>query len=298
MNTVYGFAQLQSEVGGNAERLAYIDFKLRFTGHVKRRDLYDEFGLAEAAASRMMTLYNSFRKENHFYDRKAKVNSICLESFEPLVPIDSETALGMLVNGFNKNKLMDRPLVSYRRIGRAVNQLDVESVSTLTRAMFNHQAISCCYISGNSLNHGERELVPLSFINDGRNWMFRAYDRSELKKKDKFKIFTLSRATEIRSLSGESAKGLAYESLKNDELWNRQVPLALKLHSNLSDKQKSTVRKDFGMPIDKNEFFLTESAALVWMITKLWNIDIGRVDSKDSFYKFELINKEMIRQYC
>ena len=30
------------------ERLAYVDFKLRFTGHVSRADLGETFGIAEA----------------------------------------------------------------------------------------------------------------------------------------------------------------------------------------------------------------------------------------------------------
>ncbi|ARD20852.1 WYL domain-containing protein [Shewanella japonica] len=297
MTNTYSFYQLQSEIKINAERLAYIDFKLRFTGVIKRQDLYNEFGLAEAAASRMITLYKQYRKDNFFYDSKVKVNSIKLDSYVPLIPLDSETGLGMLANGFNKNKMSDRPVLEYKRIGRISNQLNIENVSVITRAMSNHQAISCKYISGNSSNYKARELVPLSLMNDGKNWKFRAYDRSEKNKEKRFKNFNFSRVASVENVQGDSKKGLAYESLKDDYLWNLQVPIALELHPSLNEEQKQTVRKDFGLSPEDSEIFLTESAALVWILTKLWFIDVGKDNNEELFYNFELKNREMLKNY-
>lgn len=297
MKGVYSYAQLQNEVGANAERLAYIDFKLRFSGVVKRRDLFDEFGLAEAAASRMMTLYNSFRKDNHFYDRKAKVNSISLDTYTPLLPIDSETALGMLAHGFNKNKLQGRPLVSYRKIGRIPNQLDEKIVSLITRALYNQQAIRCCYISGNSTNHKCRELIPLALMNDGRNWIFRAYERSAGDSGTKFKNFNFSRVATAEIIEEDEPKGLVHESLANDTLWNLQVPMSLELHPKLTEEQKKPIRKDFGLAPEADELLLTESAALVWILTKQWNVDVGKESDQDLFFKFKLKNADMLKEY-
>lgn len=293
----YSYAQLQNEVGTNAERLAYIDFKLRFSGTVRRRDLFEEFGLAEAAASRMMTLYTSFRNDNHYYDRKTKVNSIKLDTYSPLLPIDSETALGMLAHGFNKNKLLGRPVVPYRRIGRIQNQLDEENVSLITRALYNQQAVNCCYISGNSTNHEYRELIPLALMHDGRNWIFRAYDRSAGIFDVKYKNFNFSRVAAANTLDGDAAKGLEHESLANDSLWNIQVPISLTLHPNLTEEQKKPIRKDFGLSPEEDELVLTESAALVWILTKQWDVDIGKGGDPDSFFKFKLKNADMLKEY-
>ncbi|TOB11095.1 transcriptional regulator, partial [Vibrio parahaemolyticus] len=46
------------------ERLAYVDFKLFFTGKVSRADLKGAFGIAEAAASRVLTEYSKLRPNN------------------------------------------------------------------------------------------------------------------------------------------------------------------------------------------------------------------------------------------
>lgn len=296
MGELYSYTQLQSEVGSNAERLAYIDFKLRFTGMVRRTDLKDEFGLAEAAASRMLSLYREYRESNFFLDRSNKVNVINLESFEPLIPIEAEKALGMLAHGFNKNKLADKPLLTYRKIGQITNQLDVNEVAKITRAISNNKAIECCYISGNSCKHDARVLVPLAILNDGKNWIFRAYDRSDSKRNYKFKNFNFSRATRVVPVGGEE-DSRSYERLSEDNLWKTPVPLLLELHPKLSEEQKQGIRRDFGMSPSQNELFLTENAALVWMLTKLWNIDTGNPKEKDFFFRFDLKNKDMIKPF-
>lgn len=297
MSVLYSYAQLQAEVGSNAERLAYIDFKLRFTGVIRRSDLNREFGLAEAAASRMLSLYSEYRKDNFFHDRSLKANVINVEAYQPLIPIEAEKALGMLSHGFNKNKLADNPLLPYRRIGHIPNQLDVDEVSKITRAIYTKSAISCCYISGNSCKHDSRRLVPLALLNDGKNWIFRAYDRSDTKSSYKFKNFNFSRATKVSFIQGEEVNSLNYESLSEDKLWNMPLPLFLEIHPKLSEEQKLTVRQDFGMAPEQNELLLTENAALVWILTKMWGIDVGNPKESELFFRFELKNKEMIRPY-
>ena len=45
----YTFVQLLSQNAIDAEKLAYIDFKLFFTGTLSRTDIGDTFGLKEAS---------------------------------------------------------------------------------------------------------------------------------------------------------------------------------------------------------------------------------------------------------
>lgn len=42
------------------ERLAYVDFKLFFTGTIKRSDMKDMFDLGDAAASKVFSRYKIF----------------------------------------------------------------------------------------------------------------------------------------------------------------------------------------------------------------------------------------------
>ena len=144
------FLQLQNE-DKNADRMAYIDFKIRFTGFINRSDLTSMFGLASAAASNMMTKYLELRPDNMEYDRKLRANTIT-DKYKPLLSIDADTALGMLANGFNKNKLIDNPIVPYARIGQIDNPLvdNIDDVAKITRAMARGYAISTKYDSKSS----------------------------------------------------------------------------------------------------------------------------------------------------
>ncbi len=296
MNSPISYSKLLNITGTNAERIAFIDFKLRFTGIVKRSDLHEAFGMSDATASRVISKYNELRNNNLIYDRNKKVNSIQLDTYEPLILLDAEVALGMLAHGFNKNKLSDNPVLPYARIGSVPNLLDVNEISKITRAIFGGYAIKCDYISNSSDNHNARTLLPLGILFDGRNWIFRAYDRSDKIRADKFKNFNFSRATSVEKVSSDEGERLGYEELSEDVKWNLSTSLFLALHPMLGPDDEKAVRKDFGMKPDQNELIVTERAALLWIMTKQWNIDTGdTVDGK--YYKFILKNKDMIKPY-
>tara|TARA_R110001583_G_scaffold1612_4_gene12706 strand:- start:4029 stop:4922 length:894 start_codon:yes stop_codon:yes gene_type:complete len=294
MSILFSYSKLQDLVGSNAERMAFIDFKLQFTGIINRSDLYNEFGIAEAAASRMFTQYSKLRPTNMIYDRALKANAIQVQSFNPLLLIEAETALGMLANGFNKNKFTNKPILPYARIGKIPNPLDSTAIAKITRAIFGGYSINCCYISANSENHDIRTLVPLAVLFDGRSWIFRAYDRNE-SGEVKFKNYNFSRSTNIEE-SFESKK-LNYEELSEDNMWNQTLPLVLELHPSLGDSDKASVRKDFGMVKEQNDLILTERAALLWLLTKQWHIDSSEVPSKSKYYKFIFKNRDMLKAY-
>lgn len=271
----------------DAERLAYVDFKLYFTGTIKRSDMKDMFDLGDAAASKIFSKYKELRKCNMDYTRQQHSNTICRESFKPLVKFEAEVALGMLANGFNKNKLVDRPIQPYARVGKVPNQLNVEGVAKITRAISCGYAIQCNYISAHSNNHEQRTLLPLALVFDGKTWMYRAYDRSD----NSFKHFYFSRSKNITELPCEEAK--AHEVLLRDKLWNTQIPLLLKLHERLSDAQKDAVRYEFSMDEDADELVVTEKASLYWILSKQWFIDDNSTE-KNNYFKFRLINSDIL----
>jgi hypothetical protein len=296
MDNPLSYLELQSSIGNNAERFAYIDFKLRFTGSIKRSDLNDAFGLADASASRLLASYAEIKPLNFTYNRSRKFNVIT-EDYQPLVHIDPIVALGMLAHGFNKNKLIDNPILPYSRVGTLTNVLNNCDVARITRAMFNKQAIRCNYISSNSNNHSEREILPLSLLFDGRSWIFRAYERSATDEK-KFKNYNFSRTTSVVELGPESEQR-SYESLAADTLWNERVPLILALHPNLTEDQKKSVRRDFGMPATNEELILTERAALLWILQHRWFIDKREAvtEKNKQYYNFYFKNREMCLPY-
>lgn len=263
-----------------AERMAYIDFKLRFTGSINRSDLNHMFGLAEASASKVMAKYSSLRPENMRYNPRLRFNEIVRESFNPLLNLDSETALGMLANGFNKNKLYDKPVLNYVRVGNVSNGLKIENIEKITRAMSSGYAIRCKYLSSNSNNHDYRLLLPLSLLFDGRNWIFRAYHRIK-NGKGVFRNFNFSRACEVEELIDD--KRNLDEELASDKEWNTKIPLVLVPHGRLSQFQNETLKVDFGLVDDK--LVITERIALLWFLYNIWDIDTR----SESEYQRELI---------
>ncbi|MBE8232573.1 MAG: WYL domain-containing protein [Endozoicomonadaceae bacterium] len=291
---------ITEETSSTNARLAYVDFKLYFTGRVSRADLKDAFGIAEAAASRVLTEYSKYRPNN----KTQKTNTIIRSSFEPLTVIDAELALGMLANGFNSSKIFGVTELSYEKIGKIPNQLNVLDVAMLTRAISGNYSVSCNYLSKHSTNHQSRVLVPLAIMYDGTSWMFRAYDRTEVKE-NKFKNFHFSRIRNVvEEYTSKDARQKKHEFLSQDKSWNLRLPLILKLHYSLSEKIRSQVRADFGIPEDKDELYVTERAAFRWILEKKWYIDARANYQKiednehgfNRFYKFELSNLEMIKQ--
>ena len=297
MNTDKNSNTINSSIN---ERLAYVDFKLRFTGRISRLDLGETFGIAEAAASRVLTEYGVVKPDN----KAQKVNTIIRESFSPLVSIDGETALGMLANGFNKNKLTNNTVLPFEKIGVIPNRLNISEVAMITRAIAGEYAINCNYFSENSPNHEIRTLMPLAILHDGSQWMFRAYDRTETKS-NKFKNFHFARCMNvIEGFIGKENKRLDHEGLTSDKSWNLRLPLILKLHESLSEENKAQVRRDFGIPQGQDELFTSEREAFIWITKKKWYIDDRNKEQIESdnkqglkrFYKFELTNYEMIEK--
>ncbi|CAE6883731.1 WYL domain [Vibrio sp. B1FIG11] len=262
-----------------ADRMAYIDFKLRFTGSINRSDLHHMFGLAEASASKMMTKYSTLRKQNMHYNAKQRFNEILRDSFSPLLNLSAETALGMLANGFNRNKLYQTPEIGFERAGLVENNLDIEFVERITRAMSQGYAVKCSYFSSHSDNWGERTLLPLTLLFDGRNWIFRAFNRTA-EGKGEFKNFNFSRLKKVEELVDEYRK--PFEELTHDREWNTQVPLLLVPHDRLTNKERDIVACDYGL--QEGKLIRTERAATMWYLKELWLID----DRTDNEYSNEL----------
>lgn len=289
-----------------AERLAYIDFKLQFTGFVKRSEIGEMFNVADAAASKALGEYSKRFKGNIEYDPSLKVNVISKKTFSSMLQFDAEVALGMLANGFNKNKLLSPSsnLIAYEKIDRIPNKLSVDCVAKITRAISGGYCIECKYISENSSNHGTRVIAPLAIMHDGTTWMFRGYYRDDPEKVF-FKNFHFSRIRDVVELN-ESKEGAikSHEALSEDKAWKLKIPLELSLHTTLDDKTKKQVRLDFGMSDDANEIMIPVSCSNLWILTRKWFIDDRSEEEKakeeedktrkPKFYKFALLNRETV----
>ena len=286
----YTFQDLVEKHGiQSAERLAYIDFLLRFTGKLRRSDITSFFGLGDAAASKEISNYKAQKEGNVEYDRVLRRNEILRETYQPLVDIDATSALGMLANGFNKTKLQHRPIIPYSRVGNSSKILDVDLVSKVTRAISSKNIIKCYYMSGSSSNHGERTLTPTTIFFDGISWMFRAFHRES----NEFKCFNFSRLKAVTECPLDFAKN--NETIESDADWQLTTLVHLALHPSLSDKKKAEIRQEYDLDIDQNEFVVREKAALVYYLVWHWKIDTAETPNMNSSYNFLLSNGNTLK---
>lgn len=300
MNTQQSFMRMLHEDHSTAVRMAYIDFRLRFTGIVNRSDLKEVFGLAEAAASKVLSAYTQKCPKNMVYDRSLRANAINRDCFVSLFSIEADTALEMLAGGFDKSKLINAPILPYSRIGRVPNLLDIETVAKITRALNGGYGIKCNYLSAKDNFLKERVLQPIALMFDGRFWNFRAFERGDETTEGCFKNFSFARTTSVTELLDTEHRRLNHEELAFDREWNNQIPLVLKLHENLDEDEKYKIRRDFGMHENQNDLIVTQRESELWILFKQWFIDCMNEEDKrpdmssSKFYKFRLLNKDTV----
>lgn len=288
------FNDILKEDQSLAIRLAFIDFKILYTGTLSRIDIMNEFDVSEITASRVIAQYRDFRNGNILYDNKSKKFELKEETYEPLVNFSAEAALRMLADGFDKNNIIKgRGFIPYENIGFIQPPLRKDIVSLITRSISSGRKISCKYNSATSNNSSYRKLSPLVILFDGRNWIFRAY-HEDSRDEIKYKNFNFARVVDV--LKSEELvdyeNGLAY-----DDLWNLNLPVEIEINKLFSEVQKDEVRRDFGIKDGSDKILMTERAAFIWIILNQWMVHYDESKEMTDSHKFCLKNAEMLKAY-
>lgn len=243
------------------DRLAFIELRLRFMGGLRRHDLVERFGLQEAAATRDISLYKSLAADNIQYDAKAKTY-LMGECFLPLFALDTERVMSWLTHGYGDGAesqsktwiISDGPV--------RLNQPDLDTLASVTRAMFLGCPLAIHY---HSLSSGltQRQIVPFALIDTGLRWHTRAFDR----KSQEFRDFVLTRIEQPQVLVGQTIA--AHEHCDRDGEWNRSVGLELVPHP---DQPRPEITElDYGM--NSGVLRLTLRAATVGYSLRKWSVD-------------------------
>jgi hypothetical protein len=249
----FSFAQKQ--------RLAYIDFKLYFTGMVTRSEIVSHFELGLAAATRDLKFYKDNAPENMAYDNVEKKYFITTQ-FKPIFKHDARRTLIKLANnisdGFDAIGDTSFPIES----PNPLNVPDIDIIAKLSQAIINQKPISVMYTSLSS-GSGVRELVPHSIVDNGLRWHLRAYDR----KSKSFRDFVLTRITKITI---QALTPSPEEDKLEDHQWMRMVPLQIIPHPN-NVKYPTAIKLDFGM--EKGMLEVNVRAAMAGYLLRRWNVD-------------------------
>ena len=249
----FSFAQKQ--------RLAYIDFKLYFSGMVTRSEIVSHFELGLAAATRDLKFYKDNAPENMAYDNVEKKYFITTK-FKPIFKHDARRTLIKLANnisdGFDSIGDTSFPIES----PSPLNVPDIDIIAKLSQAIINQKPISVIYTSLSS-GSGARELMPHSIVDNGLRWHLRAYDR----KSKSFRDFVLTRITKVTILA--QTPSLEEDKLE-DHQWMRMVPLQIIPHPN-NVKHPTAIKLDFGM--EKGILEVNVRAAMAGYLLRRWNVD-------------------------
>lgn len=244
------------------QRLAYIDFKLFFSGMVTRNEIVQHFELGLSAATRDLNLYKQLAEKNLHYNNAEKKYFITRE-FAPLFEHNPRKTLIKLANqisdGFDAISDTQFPVESPSQL----NIPDIFVVARLSQAIINHKAVSIIYTSLSSGSNA-REIVPHSIVDNGLRWHVRGFDR----KSGSFRDFVLTRIAKVT---------VAHDSLVQpnerqieDHQWTRIMPLQIVPHPNNIDFP-TAIEMDFGM--ENGVLELQVRAAMAGYLLRRWNVD-------------------------
>lgn len=253
--------ELQDLPLAQAERLAYIDFRVYFLGELRRSDLTDRFQTGPAGATRDIAMYRSLAPENLDFDGTGKVY-VPSTKFQPLFKHSPGRVLVALSEGFGDGvHSAGRPLVPCE----FPNALSLPSVSVLapiTRAINRRKAVRLKYRSKSS-GLSEREVVPLALVNIGTRWHARVFDR----KNEDFRDFVLTRMMEPQVLENSPVRD--EETAQSDLQWSRIIELELVPHPDF--QSRDVVLMDY--PMEDGLLKVRVRASNAGYMLQQWHVD-------------------------
>ncbi len=254
------------------ERLSYIDFRLLFLGQMRRRDLIKRFGMKEAAATRDIALYRKLSTDNIIYNTQER-SYFYNPQFIPLFAYSSERALAALSSGFGDDYVgVHSKSMIPCEMPTPLSITKIDTLSVLTRAIFQQQVIKIKYFSLSS-GGSMREIIPFALVDNGLRWHIRAYDR----KRSRFTDFVVNRIEKPKVIQSTIEE---HEMKEADNQWNRIVELEIIPHPALEHPE--TIALDYGMTTSGSKTPLLNinvRAAVAGYLLRRWNIDCSEKHS-------------------
>ncbi len=254
-------AQLPAMTQSQRDRLAFIELRAWFVGEIRRQDLMTRFGIQAAAATRDLGQYKELGPRNLDYNTKGKVY-VRGEWFRPVFDFDSERVLTWLAQGFGDGEPLHlRSTVACEGLKLPTN-LDLDTLSVLTRAIHKKSAVEISY---RSLASGmtTRELIPFALADSGQRWHVRGYDR----RSGDFRDFVLTRIADARLLAGSVQE---HETADYDIQWNRIAEIELVPHP-ANVQHPDAIEAEYGM--ENGVLQKRVRAAMAGYLMRHWNVD-------------------------
>ncbi|AIA73211.1 MULTISPECIES: WYL domain-containing protein [Pectobacterium] len=273
---------------GLERRLQFIDFRLRWSGHINRTDLTSFFGLSIPQASLDIAKYLELAPDNLVYDRRTKTYT-ATPTFSAVYPQNSAQrylaellAMKTGVLEADASFIESAPEVCWVHI--PLNTYNEQVVEVIVRAIREKKAVSICYQSSSSMDHSPRLISPHALGNDGLRWRVRAYCHV----KQQFNDFILTR---ILNIEGSEASTVDPAS---DYSWHTHVQLMLKPNDELPQAHQRALELEYGMTNGE----LNLSCRLACLHETLGRFHISLTDENNKQHQpFILINKKDVQAF-
>ncbi|WP_407278216.1 WYL domain-containing protein [Aromatoleum evansii] len=246
-------------------RLEFIDYRLRWDGHLNRSDLIEFFGISVPQASLDIARYTELAPNNIRYDTRARTY-LSGTSFAPLYNTDNPQRylndLLVSVSGLcSEGSLFIgwAPPVGVTPIPTRV--VSTETLGRLLQAIRNRETVKVKYQSLTSEEPQDRTLSPHALAFDGFRWHVRAFCHA----RQSFRDFVIARMLAIRP------GGASTVSPEDDRAWHTAVTLVIAPHSGLPPPQRKVIELDYGM--EDGEARLQCRQALLFYLLKHLGFD-------------------------
>lgn len=274
---------------GQDRRLEFIDFRLRWEGHLNRADLTGFFGISVPQASLDLAKYIELAPKNLAYDRSAR-RYVAGADFVPLYPTTGRpskylnellaTVTGVLDPGSSllgwtpPTGLVPTP-------GR---QVAVAVLGGLLKAIREGSCVEVVYQSMSRVEPTTRCLSPHAVAHDGFRWHVRAYCHT----RERFLDFVIARILEVGA-SPEVSR-LADEDVE----WHNLVKVVLTANPALPKPHRRAVELDYGM--SKGEVVLECRQALLFYLLQHLRLD-AEYGAKPEAQQVVLKNRRALAAY-
>ena len=242
------------------QRLVFIEFRIWFYGDVARKHVLERFEVATAAGTRDLMLYKQLAPHNASYEQK---HYRYLPTFRPLFQHDPEKVLAALTTGTAVADTGTSSETISHAAPKRLNQPDLNTLATVTRAIHNGQVLELTYLSMKK-GPSPRVIVPHSLVDSGLRWHIRAFDRT----KGHFRDLVLTRIEDVRALV-DCSPPIPQELIGADTHWNRMFTLTLIPHP--SRTHPEVIAKDFGMR--EGQLKVSLRGAVAGYVMRQWQVD-------------------------
>ncbi len=226
---------------GQDRRLEFIEFRIRWSGHLNRSDLMEFFGISVPQASLDLAEYTRRAPHNLAYDRSTRAY-VLAETFEPIFDsTNHERYLNDLLRDASATQPRGESFLGWhppvavtptpgRHIAGSLVASIIDAIRVNAALEVNYQSLSrpLPYL---------RTITPHALAHDGQRWHVRAYCHTH----HEFRDFVISRILSIEGTKPDLARGA------NDCKWHRMVRLVLAPHPDLTEAQRRAIELDFGM---------------------------------------------------